>query len=85
VKQIGAHEIIPSLKSFSNYPNVSPRTIVEAGGHDDGVDQPAGRPGTQMMLLFDDLYTVEVYSGADVSTSCLRQIKINEKYRILLK
>jgi hypothetical protein len=76
---------MPSLESFSNHPNVSPHAIVEAGGHDDGVDQPAGRPGTQMMLLFDDLYTVEVYSGADVSTSCLRQMKINEKYRILLK
>jgi hypothetical protein len=32
---------------------------VEAGGHHDGVDRPAGRSGTQMLLLFDDLYPTE--------------------------
>lgn len=66
VNQVSVHEVKRSFKGFSIRSNVSPYANVEAGGHHDGVDQPAGRSGTQMLLFFDDLYSTEGCSGAVV-------------------
>ena len=38
----------------------------------------------RMLLIFDDRYMIEVYSGAGLSTSCSQEIKTDDQDRISL-